>query len=181
MLRSYCRLDGRVYADVMGRGRDDLTFEDFVRASQTRLIGYAIRLTGDVTLARDLVQEALLRAGVRWSRILNQQDPTAYVQVTVARLFIDGWRRGRREFLTDRAGSDTPARQADQEARLDVHDALRGLAPRQRAVLVLRYYLDMSEVEIAEALSVTPGTVKSTASDARAQLRVSLDAYRIRP
>lgn len=149
------------------------TFADFIDAHARQLLGSAYLLTADATAAEDLLQDALERVFIHWSRV---QDPLPYTRTVMARRLTDGWRATRRhprheplELLHhDLAASDTSQEQAE---RADMTSLLRQLPPRQRAVIVLRYYEDRSEAEIAEALDITSGTVKSQAAKALRTLR----------
>lgn len=160
-----------------GRVADPSGFEEYVRARRDALTGAAFLLTGEVHQAEDVVQTALIRAWPRWEKISRVEDVDAYVHRIVVNVFLTGVRRRRwRELLTgpvepepvDVAGIDETAA---AEARLDLEDRLRALAPRQRAVIVLRYFLDLSEAEAAETLGCSVGTVKSQASKAIRRLR----------
>ncbi|GAA1286670.1 DNA-directed RNA polymerase sigma-70 factor [Planotetraspora silvatica] len=149
----------------------DDTFDDFVRGRGNALFRYGFVLTGDVDDAADLVQEALLRLGDSWHRVIRKDDPEGYVRTIMARQHISWWRRRRRERLM----ADAPDR-GYTDVRLDGDDALWAelatLPPRQRAVLVLRYYEDLPDAEIAAILGVSTGTVRSQASRALDKLRV---------
>lgn len=152
-------------------------FVAFVRARQGALLRSAYLICGDHHLAEDLLQDAFAKLGKRWERVREEQ-PEAYVRKILYRDAISRWRRSRREHLVDhadpgglmaaRAVPDTTAGwlTADQ-----VRQALRLLPPRQRAVMVLRYFEDLSEEQIAAALGISRGTVKSQASDAIRTLR----------
>ena len=149
-------------------------FDAFVRARMPALLRFAHALTGDPHTAADLVQDALERTGMRWSKLDRQGDPEAYVRRAILNGRTSRWRKLRRETLVDalpdlRAATE-PARHDDDLWRL-----LATLPRRQRAVLVLRYYEDLSEEQIAATLGCAPGTVKSQASKALAKLRVALD------
>ncbi len=157
------------------------TFEAFAAARIGALLGFGLRLTGDRHQAEDLVQEALVRTGLHWRSVRRKDRPEVYVQTVMTRLHVDNWRRTRLEDLT---GVDAePAQTAvDHDASLDLQRALAELAPRQRAVLVLRYYADYTEAQTAEALGCSIGTVKSQASDALRRLRSVLgDQEGLRP
>lgn len=151
----------------------DASFEEFARARLGALTSFAFRLTGDVSRAEDLVQEALIRAGVRWRAVRRKDRPEAYVQTVIVRLNVDTWRRTRLEDL-NATTADRSAAEVDHDARLDVSSALARLAPRQRAVLVLRYFYDYTEAQTADALGCARGTVKSQTSDALRRLRLQL-------
>jgi RNA polymerase sigma-70 factor (sigma-E family) len=152
------------------RAEHDEAFSAFVAARSRHLLQAAHLLTGDRHRAEDLVQTALARAYLRWDRIVDE-DPEGYVRRTMVNAHIDWWRRKpwREEavdVLPDRA-VDGP----DVDTRSALLAALATLSRRQRAVMVLRYYEDMSEADIARTLGCSPGTVKSAASRATARLR----------
>jgi RNA polymerase sigma-70 factor (sigma-E family) len=130
-------------------------------------------MTGDPHTAADLVQDALVRTGVRWSRLDRNGDPEAYVRRAIVNGRTSRWRKLHRETLVDaipdRVGVIEPSTHDEQLWRL-----LAGLPTRQRAVIVLRYYEDLSEDEIARTLGCAPGTVKSQASKALAKLRAAM-------
>jgi len=154
---------------------DDLAFDAFVRARMPALLRFAHAVTGDPHLAADLVQDALERTGVRWSRIERTGDPEAYVRRAIVNGRTSRWRKLRRETLVDVAPEPRITINAAHHDD-DLWQLLATLPRRQRAVLVLRYYEDMSEVQIAQTLGCAPGTVKSQASKALAKLRAALDA-----
>ena len=146
-------------------------FDAFVRARHTALLRYGTVLTGDPHAAADLVQDALERTGAAWSRVQQQGDPEGYVRRVMANRNISTWRKLRRERLVD----SPPERGYEVPYSDDVMwEALRLLPKRQRTVLVLRYYEDQSEQEIARVLGIAPGTVKSQASKGIASLRAAL-------
>ena len=150
-------------------------FAEFVRMSMPGLLRYGHALTGNPHDAADLVQAVLEKVGSRWAAVLRKgDDPLAYVRRAMANTHISIWRRRRRENLVADF-PDTPV-SADL-SRLEnepLWQALRDLPPRQRAVVVLRYYENLSEAEIAHALGISCGTVKSQASKAMASLRTRL-------
>jgi RNA polymerase sigma-70 factor (sigma-E family) len=146
-------------------------FDAVVRARHTALLRYGTVLTGDPHSAADLVQDALERTGLAWARVQQQGNPEGYVRRTMANRNISTWRRRRRERLVE----DPPERPYLDVAADDVMwDALARLPRRQRTVLVLRYYEDLSEAEIARVLGIAPGTVKSQASKGIAALRAAI-------
>lgn len=146
-------------------------FGEFVQASLPGLLRYGHALTGNPHDAADLVQAVLEKIGARWSRIRHKTgDPLAYVRRSMANAHISRWRRTRRENLVADV-PDAVAAEDDPFEHEPLWRALRDLPPRQRAVIVLRYYEGLSEVEIAHTLGVTAGTVKSQASKAIASLR----------
>ncbi|CAN5564018.1 hypothetical protein BH10ACT10_BH10ACT10_20470 [soil metagenome] len=144
------------------------SFDAFVAARYQALLRTAYLLTGNHHDAEDLVQTALVKAVGAWKRI--EDSPDAYVLRILVNENVSRWRRHKgREVLTDRT-PDRPVTQEPDEA-IVLRDALAGLAPRQRAVVVLRYYEDLTERETAEVLGIAVGTVKSQTRDALARLR----------
>ncbi|GAA4486081.1 SigE family RNA polymerase sigma factor [Actinoallomurus oryzae] len=152
-----------------------LSFEEFVGSRADALMRYAYVLTGDPHDAADLLQEALVRVRAAWPGVVNKREPEGYVRTTMARLHISIWRKRRRERLMpeppERAYDDTALARADGDGGL--WRALSGLPPKQRAVLVLRYYESLSDNEIAEVLGISRGTVRSQASRALDKLRTT--------
>ena len=144
-------------------------FDQFVHARGPALARTAYLLTGDHHLAEDLVQTALVQAAKHWERI--ETSPEAYVRRTMYHQNISWWRR-RKLTETPLESYDAPAPAADPTVRLTLEQALRRLTPRQRTVLVLRFYEDLTEVETARALQLSTSTVKSTTRQALARLRV---------
>ncbi|WP_373689999.1 SigE family RNA polymerase sigma factor [Saccharopolyspora gregorii] len=147
-------------------------FAEFVRVALPGLMRYGHALTGNPHDAADLVQTVLEKVGARWARIRQQcEEPRAYVRKAMANAHVSRWRRARRETLLAEF-PDVPAVESpDRLENEPLWQALRGLPPRQRAVVVLRYYEGLSEAEIADTLGVSAGTVKSQASKALATLR----------
>lgn len=151
---------------TMGK-RDAESFDDFVRARLPHLLRFARALTGDDHAAADLVQDALERTLMRWSRVTSD-DPEGYVRRAMVNRSISVWRKTRRERLTD----TVPERQyADDGHDDELFAALRSLPPRQRAVIALRYFEDLTEAQTAAVLGCAVGTVKSQSSLAMAKLR----------
>jgi RNA polymerase sigma-70 factor (sigma-E family) len=155
--------------------RDEAGFEAWVLARRRALARSAYLLTGDVHLAEDLVQDTLARVADRWRKVHGRPD--AYARTVMHHLAIDRWRRRKArppEVLTDRhpelggAGDRGP----DVERRLVLRDALARLTPKQRAVLSLRYYDDLTEVQAAAVLGCSVNTVKSQSRAALERLRV---------
>ena len=152
---------------------------DFVRVSWPRLLGTAWLLCGDRDEAEDLVQTALVKVVRAWARIERKDDPYVYARAVLANTAASRWRRRRRyDELT--AGRREPGPVPDLAAGLVLRDAvwqaLAGLPPRTRAVLVLRYFEDLTEAQIAATLGCSAGAVKSQASRGLARLRSELDA-----
>lgn len=151
-------------------------FEEFVVWRGAALLRTAVLLTGDRGHGEDLLQVALERLSRHWRRV---EDPELYVRRTLANLSVDRWRR--RASRVSEVSADGYDRAAGEDATLAVEQrqdlvrALQVLAPRQRAVLVLRYFDDLTEQQVADALGISVGTVKSTTSRALARLRESND------
>lgn len=144
-------------------------FEEFVTARSAALLRTAYLLTGNHQDAEDLVQTALIKAVPRWGRV-REHEP--YVRRILVHESVSRWRRRRwRETIT---GSlpELGNVGADVDTRLVLGQALGRLAPRQRAVIVLRYFDDLTETQTADLLQISVGTVKSQARDALARLRV---------
>jgi RNA polymerase sigma-70 factor (sigma-E family) len=158
-------------------------FEQFVAGSGRRLLRTAVLLVGDLGHAEDLVQTALERTARHWDRL--EGAPEAYARVALARLATDRWRRRSRRVAE--VFGDAPEALASQDIAVEVStrhqviDALRTLTARQRAVLILRYFDDLSEQQTAQALGVSVGTVKTTASRAIARLRTTIPALDAEP
>ena len=153
---------------------EDEGFTEFVAARQRALQRTAWLLTGDWALAEDLVQTALARSWPRWERIRRRDDPEIYVRRVMVNTWT-GWKR--RRWRAERPTGTVPDCQAagdlaaEVTARMAVRSALGSLTARQRAVLVLRVFDDLSEVQVARVLDCAVGTVKSTMAQAAARLR----------
>jgi RNA polymerase sigma-70 factor (sigma-E family) len=152
-----------------GRARQE--FEAFVAGSGDELLRTAYLIAWDLTEAEDLVQETLLRVARRWRRVRSMEHPIAYARRILVNLALDGGKRRSRRRIE--LGGEQPIEPADETSgrviagvalRSDLMTALAALPPRQRAVLVLRYFVDLRESDVAEALGCSLGTVKSTAS-----------------
>jgi RNA polymerase sigma-70 factor (sigma-E family) len=151
-------------------GEDE--FGAYVLARRRRLLRAAWLLTGDWHLAEDLLQTALAKAYLAWDRI---EDPDAYVRRVLVTTHATWWRR---KWRGERPSADVPDvaghdPHSDAELRHQIVNALRRLPRRQRAVVVLRYFEDLTEVETAAVLGCSVGTVKSQASRALASMRSS--------
>ena len=158
-------------------GSDDPGFRDYVTARSRSLLRTAYLLTGNRADAEDLVQSALAKTYLAWDRIEDRKALDGYVRRAMVNTHISWWRRRRvEEYPTD----EIPDRAvADHSGTSDLQDALRRavdrLPQRMRAAVVLRYFEDMTEAEVAEALGVSLGTVKSTVSRAVAKLRIDAE------
>lgn len=157
----------------------DAEFREFVAARSPALLRTAYLLSGgDWALAEDLLQTALTKTYLAWGRIQDQNARESYVRTTLATTSASWWRR---RWHGERATAVLPeTATADPGAGVDDRDALWrlvvALPARQRAVLVLRFYEDLSEAETARVLGVSPGTVKSHTSRALAALRGELSS-----
>ena len=159
-----------------------LTLEDLYRQHRVRLLGLARKLVDDMASAEDVVQDAFAALHRNWNGLRDESAAAAYLSAAVV--------NGSRSMLRRRKRArdyvpphEVPARSAESLAMLTtdqqaVMDALAQLAPRQREVLVLRYYGGMTEAEIARATSISQGAVKSTASRALDKLERLMAEYR---
>lgn len=154
-------------------------FEAFVAGSADPLFRTAELMTGDAGAAEDLVQETFLRVARRWHRVEAMDHPLAYARRILANLVFDGAKRRSRQRAELEAPGGRPAEPADEGAaralrgvddQAEFRWALARLAPRERAVLVLRYWADLPVAEVAHILGCSEGTVKSTASRGAARL-----------
>ena len=144
----------------------------FIDARSGSLLRFAYLLTGDHALAEDLLQNSLIKVYLSWDRIRDRAALEAYTRTVMTRTQMSWWRRpARREQL----GVEPTERAARDDHNVDERDQLwrllATLGPRQRAVLVLRFYEDLSEAEIARVLGCSAGTVKSQLSRGLARLR----------
>src|SRR6185437_10116384 len=156
-------------------------FDRFVADSSDTLLRTAYLIAWDLGEAEDLVQETLLEVARRWPRIGRMEHPTAYARRTLVNRALSGSaRRTRRRQELIAPMPSEPEAAPDRAAEIGVADelmeALAALPPRQRAVLVLRYFLDLPEAEVAAALKCSLGTVKSTASRGLARLEQTMRA-----
>jgi RNA polymerase sigma-70 factor (sigma-E family) len=151
-------------------------FSEFVAGRSRSLLRTAWLLTGDWQLAEDLLQTALAKSYLAWGRIRAGVDPDAYVRRALVTTYLTWWRRRWRGEIPSAELPDQATAYDDYHAadvRECVRRALSELPRRQRAVVVLRYYEDMTEVQTAEALGCSVGTVKTHATRALAHLRNS--------
>jgi RNA polymerase sigma-70 factor (sigma-E family) len=155
----------------MSRQDSDAEFDEFVLATWHRLRWTAYMLTGDLHLAEDLAQTALVRTYASWSRV-RRDDALAYARKVLVNANIDRLRRRHITEVSDE-GFDRayPAREDPSDDRDELVRLLAGLTDRERRVLVLRHYYDLPENAVAGELGISVGTVKSTASRALAKLR----------
>jgi RNA polymerase sigma-70 factor (sigma-E family) len=162
--------------DIPGR-HDDLGFESWLAAREPALQRTAHLLTGDVHTAQDLVQNTLARLYLRWDQVRNADNVDAYARKALLNEFRTAWRRPLRrveqivELVPDGPAPTTPEYDGSREA---VWRFVCSLPPKQRAVVVLRFYEQLTEAEIAELMGISVGTVKSQSSRALAALRAAL-------
>ncbi len=161
----------------LGRQAEVDEFSDFVASAQARMVRVGELLSGDRGRAEDLAQHGFAQAYTAWRRI-RDGDPEAYVRRCIVNAQTDWWRR---RSWREQPTADLPERPevtdviaaaADREIVLR---ALSRLTMRERVVLVLRFYLDLSEQQIAAELKIAPGTVKSAASRGLAKLRADAE------
>jgi RNA polymerase sigma-70 factor (sigma-E family) len=157
-------------------GAAEAEFSEFVHRRWPQLVRLGYVLTGDEGLGEDLAQTALARVYASWPRICRSGDPDAYVRQVMVNANRSRFRKRRvAEQLTgtvpEPAGGDVAGRSDD---RVVLMSALLGLPPRQRSVVMLRFWLDMTQAEVATTLGCSEGNVKSQASRALVKLRASL-------
>ena len=145
-------------------------FDSFVATRSNALLRTAYLLTGDHGLAEDLLQTALAKAWRAWGRI---DEPEPYVRKIIVNTYASWWRRRwNGEQPTDAVPETADVTGSSSDDRADLWSAVSRLPKRQRAVIVLRFYEDLSEAETAAALGIAPGTVKSQTSKALRSLRI---------
>jgi RNA polymerase sigma-70 factor (sigma-E family) len=147
-------------------------FDAFVIGASPRLLRAAYLLVGERVAAEDLLQDTLEKMFVRWSRI---DDPTAYARRSLAHGAANRWRRRSRKPESPLDGHDAPAVAHDHSSRHDIMAALARLPRGQRAVIVLRYFEDLTTEQTAAAIGCSVGTVKSQTARALPRLRQLLD------
>jgi RNA polymerase sigma-70 factor (sigma-E family) len=154
-------------------------YAGFVAGRWAALYRTALLMTGEPGEAEDLLQATLVKAYIHWARVARAESPEAYVRRMLVNTFISTRRRG--VWRRERGRGEPPEVAVPNHAdaaleRMNLWSFIRVLPPRQRAVIVLRFYEDMSERQIAEALGCSQGTVKSQASDALRTLRARIGA-----
>jgi RNA polymerase sigma-70 factor (sigma-E family) len=159
------------------RSADRGEFADFVASRQRRLQQAAWLLTGDAAYAEDLVQDALAKTWRHWRRVRAAEDVDAYVHRVLTNTFVSSRRRRwwaeQPGLLLEAAAEGEP----DVATSISLLAALQRLPHRQRAVVVLRFYADLSVEQVADALGCAPGTVKSSTAKAIAALRADPDVH----
>jgi len=152
----------------------DLDYTDFVSARWSSLYRFSYLLAGSHAAADDLLQNALLRVYLKWDKVTRADVPESYVHRMLVNEHVSQGRRAwrRRELATDEPPElATGSHEVGAVDQTDLWRLVHSLPPRQRAVIVLRYYEDLSEAEIARVLDCSQGTVKSQASAAMRSLR----------
>lgn len=159
----------------MAGPEDDAEFAEFFSASWARLFRTTYAVAGDHAAAEDALQSAYARAYASWRRVRAAEHPEAYVRRMAVNEVLTVRRRA--WWRVERPHAEPPEPPVTGDGTPGDHDtvwaAVRALPPRQRAVIVLRYYEELSESEIADVLGCSRGTVKSQASDALRKLRTS--------
>lgn len=148
----------------------EASFTRWASERQLALLRTAVLLTGDHHRAEDLVQDALAKVAARWTR-LRDEAPEAYARQVIVRTNISWWRKHRRELVTDPGERPVAGDEPIVDRRVLLDEALARLTPRQRSVVVLRYYDDLPERATADVLGISVGTVKSTTYDALRRMR----------
>lgn len=156
-----------------------VSFEQFVTVRWAALYRTAYLLTRHGAGAEDLVQAALVKAYAAWGRVLRADSPEAYVRRMLINEFLSGRRRrqlerDRRHLIATDSASPEPTHETAVLDRVGLCAHVCALPPRQRAVVVLRYYEDYSERQIADVLGCSPGTVKSQAAAALRTLQARI-------
>lgn len=147
------------------------SFEEFVLATGDRMLRTAVLLTGDRNTAEDLVQSAYAQAFARWRLVVRAENPTAYTRAILTNVFLSDRRRKRVAELPLLPGTDGATTDVDAALRLSLLDALGTLPPRDRAVLVLRYFHDLPVAEVAAQVDLSETACRTRASRALARLR----------
>jgi RNA polymerase sigma-70 factor (sigma-E family) len=159
-----------------------MTFGEFAATRMPGVLRFAAVLSGDQATAEDLAQEVLIRAYARWDRIGCLDRSELYVRKMMLNEFLNWRRRSSRQIPAGGMASEPASIAPDHAAEYNEREALLAelgkLPRRQRAVIVLRYYEDRGDSEIADLLGCSPGTVRSHASRALAALRVEMSPRR---
>ncbi len=152
------------------------TFEEYAGSAWPSLYRYAYLLAGNHADAEDIAQQTLVKAYRSWSRIQGSDSPAAYLRRMLTNTYLSQRRPKKRrlELLTDEPPEPGQPVADGPEDRMVLWPHVTSLPPRQRAVIVLRYYEDLSEAEIADVLRCSRGNVKSTAHHALRALRAAI-------
>jgi RNA polymerase sigma-70 factor (sigma-E family) len=162
----------------------DADYADFVRSRTHALLRSAFLLTGDQHLAEDLVQEALARTHRAWARLERAGNAEAYTRKVMYHAQVSVWRRPKVAEALPGELPDRPAGRGDDPAeavgvRISLQRALLQLSAKQRAVIVLRFFEDHTEVEAAQMLGVSVSTVKTQCARALVRLRTLVPDLRL--
>jgi RNA polymerase sigma-70 factor (sigma-E family) len=154
-----------------------VTFDEFVRAEMGSLARFSGALTGDRYLAEDVLSDALVKVARRWRRISSLDDPAAYVRRVLVTTYLDDRRKAQRRRTAPSADIEVLDHPAPDVAdavvdKAEVARLLAALPSQQKAAVVLRYLMDQTDEQIADALGCSAGTVRSHLSRARATLRL---------
>lgn len=163
------------------RGGKGVTFDEFVAAEFAGLSRYAAVLAGDRQRAHDVLADALIKAQLRWPRISAMAQPLAYVRRIVTSTYLSEQRRWSVRFIRPtRSGALPDAALPDPTGALDDREhlsaLLAALPPRQRAAVVLRFYLSLDNAAVATELGITEGAARSAISRGLAALKIALTA-----
>lgn len=168
---------------AMRSSQEAAAFSEFVSVGSASLFRTAYLIVGDHQLAQDLVQESLVKTYVAWPRLRDVTKAQAYTRKTIVTTAIS-WRR-RRSFherpMDPLPDSAVPDPGEAVTTRASMAALLRGLPPRQRAAVVLRYYEDLSEAQTAEVMGCSVGAVKAQVSTGLSRLREHVGADLIAP
>ncbi|HYN65921.1 MAG TPA: sigma-70 family RNA polymerase sigma factor [Ornithinibacter sp.] len=154
----------------------DDEFVEYAQARQHTLLRAAYLVCGDVRLAEDLVRDALVQLARQWDRVREEQ-PDLFVRRILYRAAVASWRKRPHESVAASPAWDEPEQRWDAEEaerRLEVLQALDALTPRQRAVVVLSWFEERGEGDVAEVLGCSAVTVRAQADEAMSRLRAAL-------
>lgn len=167
---------------VKGMDDDAAGFEAFARAHLSGLLRTGTAICGDPALAEDLVQEVLIKVMRHWRRISKLDNPPAYVRRMLVNEFISDRRKTRSSPRANVEPTDVVLDHAERIAERDsLRDAIRQLPRQQQAALALRYFIGLSDPEIADHLGCRPGTVRGYLSRALATLRIEANHQSAEP
>jgi RNA polymerase sigma-70 factor (sigma-E family) len=178
-MRGVRRLQGVAISPVLESAPTDTVtptedFDEFVRATGARLLRTAVLLCGDPHLAEDLTQTTYAKVYANWRRVTRAENPVAYTRVMLVRTYLSHRRRRSTTEVPVDALPERPGGEVDTTLRLDLLSALALLAPADRAVLVLRYWEDLSVAQTADLLGIKENTCRARAARALTRLRTHL-------
>ncbi len=183
-MREVRRLQGVAISNVLESTPTDAVtpaedFDEFVRATGARLLRTAVLLCGDAHLAEDLTQTTYAKVYANWRRVTRAENPVAYTRVMLVRTYLSHRRRRSSAELPVDVVPETSGGAVDSALRLDLLAALARLAPADRAVLVLRYWEDLSVAQTADLLGIKETTCRARAARALTRLRTHLPELEI--